>query len=108
MISNQLFAPKISIGIKHAINNAVSLNKEIVLENTSLLYGDPLYFSHKYMEEISLWYIQRYTHTAPKMFSAITECESSYSPSDYYIRFSSSRCQHSSSNSSVLKMKILE
>lgn len=108
MITNQLFAPKISIGIKDAITNAVSLHKEIVLENTSLTQGEPLYFTHKYLEEISLWYIQRYTYTIPKRFSALEECDSDFSSNDYYIRFNPSRCQHSSSNSSVLHLKIIE
>ncbi len=108
MLQKQLFFPKISIGIKTAVSNALSQQKKIVLERVSVPESDPYYYTYKYMEEISLWYIRRYTHNDPRLFSALTECNTDFSENEYIIRFSTPTCPNRNMNTEILHMRIQE
>lgn len=104
---NQAFAPKISIGIKQAILDAKKIDKPIVLETTSLPENNPYYYVQKYFEEISLWYIYRYTGTLPQVFSSTDICNTDTIKTSYLIEYSALSCQDKVQFSSILQFKRL-
>lgn len=108
MLTNRQFAPKISIGIKDAIFQAQKQDKSIALEVAPVDADDPLYFTYKYMEYVSLWYINQYNNTQLIRMNASEYCSSDDTTLYFFIGFTSFPCSEKQHSARILQFKIQE
>ncbi len=108
MISNRQFAPKISIGIKDAISKAQKQHKGIALDVVSVTINDPLYFTYKYMEYVSLWYLAQHDINPLIRMNASEYCVSNDAKLYFFIGLTSLPCNEKNHSASILRFKIQE